>query len=458
MPAGVLAIRVLVLLTVLLAAAEPRAQEASRGEKPTPDTVEELGGAMQQAFEEEEEPTGRFPVLSRWAQKLPPFLRDTRLDFHLRTYYFRRDEVDLSQSEAWAIGGALEYRSGWLNDLFRMGAALYTSQPIYAPKDRDGTGLLREGQRGYTVAGQAYGQFRFKEDHELTAYRQVVELPYVNSADTRMTPNTFEAYLVRGSFKDVPRLGQVNYVAGWIDKIRLRDRSNFVKMSKAAGVPSGDDGMAAATLRIRPRKGLYLGVTNQFVYNAFNTFYAEGSWVTDLTDAWQLRLEGQFTHQVSLGKELAPDSPFETWNAGVRISSSYAGAILTLAASTTGNKSMIRTPYGLSPSYLSLMQSDFDRPGEEGWLIGLSYDFARVGLTGFSGFVNFAHGFDARDLRSSQEFATEYEIDATFDYRPEWRWIKGAWLRLRFSRFQLDGTERDGSDVRVILNYDLPIL
>jgi hypothetical protein len=31
----------------------------------------------------------------------------------------------------------------------------------------------------------------------------VVDLPYVNKADTRMTPNTFEAYLVRGSFDEV---------------------------------------------------------------------------------------------------------------------------------------------------------------------------------------------------------------------------------------------------------------
>ena len=50
------------------------------------------------------------------------------------------------------------YRSGWLWDTFAMGAVGYTSQPLYAPSDKDGTTLLAPGQEGITVLGQAYGQ------------------------------------------------------------------------------------------------------------------------------------------------------------------------------------------------------------------------------------------------------------------------------------------------------------
>ncbi len=39
-----------------------------------------------------------------------------------------------------------------------MGAVGYTSQPLYAPNDKDGTTLLAPGQGGITVLGQAYGQ------------------------------------------------------------------------------------------------------------------------------------------------------------------------------------------------------------------------------------------------------------------------------------------------------------
>ena len=55
---------------------------------------------------------------------------------------------DDSVNEAWAIGGWLEYRSGWLWDTFAMGAVGYTSQPLYAPDDKDGTQLLAPDRKG----------------------------------------------------------------------------------------------------------------------------------------------------------------------------------------------------------------------------------------------------------------------------------------------------------------------
>ncbi len=43
----------------------------------------------------------------------------------------------------------------------------YTSQPLWAPEDRDGTLLLMTGQEGYSVLGQAYAALKF-EDQVLT--------------------------------------------------------------------------------------------------------------------------------------------------------------------------------------------------------------------------------------------------------------------------------------------------
>ena len=66
-------------------------------------------------------------------------------------------------------------RSGWLWDTFAMGAVGYTSQPLYAPDDKDGTTLLAPGQEGITVLGQAYGQLRYRDYALLTGYRQMVD-------------------------------------------------------------------------------------------------------------------------------------------------------------------------------------------------------------------------------------------------------------------------------------------
>ncbi|MFZ0854264.1 MAG: hypothetical protein WAO08_34320, partial [Hyphomicrobiaceae bacterium] len=45
-----------------------------------------------------------------------PFLRDTTLEWHPRTYYFDRENFDGSRNQAWAGGGWLAYHSGlWAN-------------------------------------------------------------------------------------------------------------------------------------------------------------------------------------------------------------------------------------------------------------------------------------------------------------------------------------------------------
>ena len=87
-----------------------------------------------------------FPWLKEQLKDTPAFFRDTKLNLNIRTYYFYRDKYDDSKSEAWALGGALSYQSGWFLDHFGVGAVLYTSQRLYGPDDRDGTLLLKPGQ------------------------------------------------------------------------------------------------------------------------------------------------------------------------------------------------------------------------------------------------------------------------------------------------------------------------
>jgi len=43
------------------------------------------------------------------------------------------------------------------------------------------------------------------------------------------------------------------------------------------------------------------------------------------------------------------------------------------------------------------------------------------------------------------------EVGLTIDYRPSKGWWKSFWLRVRGSWLNVDGTSRDGAEVRVIL-------
>jgi hypothetical protein len=124
--------------------------------------------------------------------------------------------------EAWAAGGWLEYKSGWWMDTLQLGGTLFGTGPIYAPENRDGTGLLKSGQEGFAVPGIAYAALRYKEYATLTGFRQYVDTPYVNRQDNRMIPRTNEGMTVGGT------LGMVEYFGGylWTQKPRDSDVPN----------------------------------------------------------------------------------------------------------------------------------------------------------------------------------------------------------------------------------------
>jgi len=96
---------------------------------------------MEKSFEEKKPKPGLFPQIKEALKDQPAFFRDTKVDVQLRTFYFFQENTGANIKEAWALGGSLSYKSGYFLDHFQTGAVLYTSQPLYAPDDRDGTRL-----------------------------------------------------------------------------------------------------------------------------------------------------------------------------------------------------------------------------------------------------------------------------------------------------------------------------
>ena len=120
---------VLALLAVVggLLAGPPRssAQDVIDQEEPPPTSVDEVVTPMQRFLRTLPPRPGVFPWLKDQLKDTPPFFRDTKLDVNLRSFYFNRHKYGDAESEAWAIGGATSYRSGWLADLISAGATFY---------------------------------------------------------------------------------------------------------------------------------------------------------------------------------------------------------------------------------------------------------------------------------------------------------------------------------------------
>ena len=123
--------------------------------------------------------------------------RDTKFEFNFRTFYFDRHQFSGDISQALAIGGWAGLKTGYFLDHIAFGITGYGSQPLFAPEDRDGTLLLKPGQDGYIVLGEAYADIRIVEGLNINIGRKGYDTPYINRNDVRMTPNTFEAIVLQ---------------------------------------------------------------------------------------------------------------------------------------------------------------------------------------------------------------------------------------------------------------------
>src|SRR5499426_3891733 len=326
-----------------------------------------------------------IPGAAEEMRKWPAFFRDMQMDLHLRTFYFNRDIPilprppvgdDTVHQEAWAFGGWLGVQTGWLLDTFRAGTAGYFSLPVYAPDDRDGTGLLAPGQKSIAVFGQAFGQLRYQDYVVVTGGRLLVNQGFVNPQDNRMIPNTFTGVTATGTF------GPVDYYAGYLTSMKLRSSDTFINMARAAGVTTEENrGLILTTLNfdpgrtaaLAPLSGLQVFLGNYLTPDVFNTFFLNPEYRRALTGDWRVGFGVQYWNQQSVGDDLIGD--FSTWQVGSRFQLGWRGLTFLAMGSVTGGDTGVRSPYGGWLGYISLNGTDPNLANEKAWETGFTYDW-----------------------------------------------------------------------------------
>jgi len=414
-----------------------QAQEYIRNTTTAPATAEELDGPIAIAFPE------------------PPPAGMT-LDANLRTYNFLRDNGDtvpraLKKNEAWAGGASINLETGLLWDTVSVGAEYFGSFPIDAPDSRPGTGLLKPIQDSISVFGQAYVRGAFGEQGRqvVTLGRQRYHLPYLNGNDGRMVPNTFLGYSIDG------RWSHGRFVAGYVDKIKLRASDDFIPMSQAAGVPNSDEGLFLFGMRYE-RNNKFWGAIASVVPDVLSTIYSELDTRWSSGD-WGFRLGAQFTDQRSIGDHLLTGTSFNTQSLGGRFSASINNMILSTVLTHNGDGSRLRTPFGGDPSFNTLMLSNFELANQTTYQFSVSYTGTRFGLPAVSGFLNYARGVNAEDARTGMSLPDDEEIDLTLDFRRNNSSPAGMWLRLRYAVLN-PGSSRERYNIRLTFNWGLPLL
>ncbi|MGE5260318.1 MAG: OprD family outer membrane porin [Actinomycetota bacterium] len=346
---------------------------------------------------------------------------------------------------------------GYLANFLQLNATLYTSQPLYAPADAGDTLNLTTYGDQITTLGQA--NVRVKAfGQELTVGRELVRTPYINPEDDRMIPNTFQGIVLLPAAGNDPHL---DYVAAYLQRYKPRNDIDFVPITQPLGV-SEDEGVLINGVHYRAAN-FNVGFVNYWIKDAMNTAYGEVDYTLPFGDASRdgpaLRISLNDIDQRSVGAELMPGSPFATYQASARLIASYRGFVLTGAVSQVGRGAQIQKPYGWSPAYTAMMISSFQRAGELGGLVELSYDFSRVGLNGLGFYAALGRGINAI-TPGDGTLPDRNEIDLRLEYEPHGGRLEGLRVQLDYIDEQLIDNPTPSDDLtqfRAVVNYLVPL-
>ena len=140
--------------------------------------------------------------------------------------------------------------------------------------------MLQLNGDNITTLGQAYLELNWKGLIG-RVYRQTLDIPYLNKNDSRMIPNTFEAY-------GLGREGSsLDFLVGYVDKIKLRNSEDFISMGEAAGVEGDDTGTRVFGLLWKPPEtGFDWGATIQRTPDILAADLHRGKLEARRTRAW----------------------------------------------------------------------------------------------------------------------------------------------------------------------------
>src|SRR6478736_2208970 len=403
-------------------------------------------------------------------------LKDTKFELNLRSFYFDRSDFSGAEKQAWAIGGWLGVKTGYFLDHVAFGATVYTSNPIYAPDDRDGTGLLAPGQNNYTVMGEFYAELRIVKDVGITVGAKGYDTPFINRNDTRMTPNTFEAVVLQGRVKlgesggdatvttdnmglskdgkevAVPSptpaqdVASIKYGLGYFYAIKDRNSSQFVSMAEDAGADIQHGVWAGG---VNYEKGKFnIGAIDYYSQDIINIAYAQTGFEVPLATDWRLRFAGQYVDQGSVGDNELQGHSFSGHQFGIKVELPVKKALFTAAFTHAWGNANLQNPWSGYPGYTSVQVQDFNRAGESAFLLRAGYDFPWV--DGLSAYALAVFGTDP-DLAGQFR---QNEFDFNLQWGPKKGVLEGLSLRLRYAVVQqFGGDVHNLTDFRAIFNY-----
>lgn len=374
-----------------------------------------------------------------------------------RLYYFTQrnkttgDGYD-NVKESLAIGGYVKYETPWIGDRIGAAVALYGTAPTIPglnKSDQGGTGLLTSKNHGFVALGEAYLKAKFGET-EFKLWRQRIDTPFINSNDSRMLAQTYEAYGLQSKDLDDAVLS-----LAWVDKEKARDTELFKSMTELAGVATKKGGVFMAGADWNPMDKLATRFWNYYAPDMDNTFFTHAKYTFDVSDDLEYSLLFQGVDQRSVGTTVRGN--YNGAEAGLMGGVKVNGITLELGGTIVDNSADIRNSWGTYPFFNNMMSYAFNRAGEKTLYLGAAYDFSRIGLKPFTANIKTVFG-DTPDSGPNASFdRDEYTLNMNYAFDGD---LKGFSILNRWSYQDADAKlgGKDGFQVRLRCQYDFQLL
>ncbi|WP_144172674.1 OprD family porin [Pseudomonas sp. Kh13] len=397
------------------------------------------------------------------------FIDDSHAELVLRNYYFDRNYVGPTPQAAareWAQGFILNVSSGFTEGPvgFGLDAKGMLGVKLDSSPDRAGTGLLpydpvtREPADNYSELGLT-GKMRISHT-ELQGGTISTLLPIAFASPTRLLPQTFRGAYLRSS--DIDRL---SLHAGWLDRINLRDSTDYQKMSVAA--PNGRFNGAATSDRFTFLGGDYAWSdtsTLRYYHAELDQLYRKDYF--GLVDDRLLgggRLKSDFRLFVAGENGAAKAGPVDNRNIALMLTYAWASHSLGVGYMQLDGDTAMPYLYGTEPLVITegTLSSEFINPKERSWQVKFDQDFAPFGLPGLKGMLRYVRGDNIELARFGPGGLSESEKDVELSYAVQQGMFKGVALRLRHAWYRNDflpgASHRDDNELRINVDYTVKL-
>ena len=331
------------------------------------------------------------------------------------------DEDGAKSTYDLALGGQLKFETASLYGI-ALGAAFYTSHSLTQPNDKDFNDEMSSADQHYDLLAEAYINGNW-EGLNIRVGRQLVDTPFADSDDIRMTPHTFEAVVGSYKYNDFSATG--GYLSEWqgVDA-GYHNNADFDDM-----VP-GSDGTWMAGVSYGSDL-LEVGLWYYGVKDVVNVLYADIVVPIKLGDTASLTLGAQAAFQNddtndATYAEMGSKSEGNLYGVMAEVSTLGITAGVAYDHASVDEGEALFGGWGGGPFYTNidtLVANEFAAGQDaDSYTLSLSYDFSGIGVEGLNLGYTFGHyegGVDSMDSNVDAE-VEEHDISIEYEITDAW--------------------------------------